>query len=78
MGGTRVGPQAIGEYLVRMRERYEQAPRGEKGRLLDEVCEVTGVMSNNSIEASDRLDESYDECTAPMTCRPLGASRRAF
>jgi hypothetical protein len=42
MGGTRVGPQAIGEYLVRMRERYERAPRGEKGRLLDEVCEVTG------------------------------------
>jgi hypothetical protein len=28
--------------LVRMRERYERAPRGEKGRLLDEVCEVTG------------------------------------
>lgn len=42
MGGTRVGPQATGEYLVRMRERYERAPRGEKGRLLDEVCEVTG------------------------------------
>jgi hypothetical protein len=42
MGGTRVGPQAIGEYLVRMRERYERAPRGGKGRLLDEVCEVTG------------------------------------
>ena len=42
MGGTRVGPQAIGEYLVRMRERYERAPRGEKGRLLDEVCEMTG------------------------------------
>jgi len=42
MGGTRVGPQAIGEYLVRMRERYEGAPRGEKGRLLDEVCDVTG------------------------------------
>lgn len=42
MGGTRVGPQAIGEYLVRMRERYERASRGEKGRLLDEVCEVTG------------------------------------
>ena len=42
MGGTRVGPQAIGEYLGRMRERYERATRAEKGRLLDEVVEVTG------------------------------------
>ena len=42
MGGTRVGPQAIREYLARMRERYEQARREEKGRLLEEVCEVTG------------------------------------
>jgi hypothetical protein len=25
-----------------MRERYERAPRREKGRLLDEVCDVTG------------------------------------
>ena len=32
MGGTRVGPQAIREYLARMRERYEQARREEKGR----------------------------------------------
>ena len=31
MGGTRVGPQAIGEYLVRMRERYEQAAAGREG-----------------------------------------------
>jgi hypothetical protein len=42
MGGTRVGPQAIREYLGRMRERYERASRVEKGPLLDEVCEVTG------------------------------------
>lgn len=42
MGGTRVGPQAIREYLARMRERYQQARRKEKGGLLDEVCEVTG------------------------------------
>lgn len=42
MGGTRVGPQANREYLERMRERYEQASRAEKGPLLDEVCEVTG------------------------------------
>ncbi len=42
MGRIRVGPQAIREYLGRMRERYECAERPAKGRLLDEVCEVTG------------------------------------
>ena len=42
MGATRVGPQATREYLARMRERYERAGREAKGRLLDEVCEVTG------------------------------------
>jgi hypothetical protein len=42
MGATRVGPQARREYLARMRERYETAPRAAKSRLLDEVCEVTG------------------------------------
>lgn len=42
MGGTRVGPQAIREYLGRMRERYERAKQAEKPRLLDEVCEMTG------------------------------------
>ena len=41
MGRIRVGPQAIEEYLGRMRERYEMAPRAAKGRLLDEVCAVT-------------------------------------
>jgi len=42
MGGTRVGPQARREYLVRMRERYRGALRKAKGPLLDEVCEMTG------------------------------------
>ena len=42
MGRIRVGPQAIREYVGRMRERYECAERPAKGRLLDEVCEVTG------------------------------------
>jgi hypothetical protein len=36
-----VGPQAIEEYLARMRGRYERAERAAKGQLLDEVCEVT-------------------------------------
>ena len=42
MGGTRVGPQARREYLGQMRDRYQRAPRDAKGRVLDEVCEVTG------------------------------------
>ena len=42
MGRIRVGPQAIREYLGRMRERYAHAARPTKGQLLDEVCEVTG------------------------------------
>lgn len=42
MGGTRVGPQANGEYLGRMQERYQRAGKAEKTHLLDEVCEVTG------------------------------------
>ena len=42
MGATQVGPQARREYLAKMRERYEDADRAMKGRLLSEVCEVTG------------------------------------
>jgi hypothetical protein len=41
MGRCRVGPHAIEEYLRRMRDRYETVPGAAKGRLLDEVCEVT-------------------------------------
>ena len=41
--GNPVGPQARREYLARMRERYETtADKAARGRLLDEVCEVTG------------------------------------
>jgi hypothetical protein len=42
MGRRRVGPQAIREYLGRMRERYELAEGPAKSRLLDVVCEMTG------------------------------------
>lgn len=41
MGRHRGGPQAIREYVGRMRERYEQADRAAKGPLLDEVCPMT-------------------------------------
>lgn len=49
MGRIRVGPQAIREYLGRMRERYERVERTAKGRLLDEVCEVTGYHRKAAI-----------------------------
>ena len=42
MGASRVGPQARMEYLARMRERYQGTRREVRGRLLDEVCAVTG------------------------------------
>jgi hypothetical protein len=49
MGATRVGPQATGEYLGRMRDRYQRADRTAKGHLLDEVCEVTGYHRKAAI-----------------------------
>ena len=49
MGGTRVGPQTRREYLERMRERYHRAPRPTRGRLLDEVCEMTGYHRKAAI-----------------------------
>lgn len=42
MGRTRVGPQAIDEYLTRMQRRYEGADRETKGQLLDEMEAMTG------------------------------------
>jgi len=42
MGGARVGPRAIGEYLRRMRERYDGARMEARGQLLDEMEAVTG------------------------------------
>lgn len=37
-----MGRQARWEYLCRIWPRYQEAGRAEKGRLLDEVCRVTG------------------------------------
>jgi len=47
--GNPVGPQARREYLARMREPYERADKAAKGRLLDEVCEVTGYHRKAAI-----------------------------
>ena len=49
MGRIRVGPDAIREYVGRMRERYDHAARAAKGPLLDEVCEVTGYHRKAAI-----------------------------
>ena len=49
MRATLVGPQARREYLERMRERYVTATGGAKGRLLDEVCAVTGYHRKAAI-----------------------------
>ena len=37
-----MGRQARWEYLCRIWPRYREADRAEKGRILDEVCRVTG------------------------------------
>lgn len=42
MGGQPVGPQARGEYLARMRDRYAGAKRAVRSQLISEVVAVTG------------------------------------
>ena len=42
MGGQPVGPQARGEYLTRMRDRYSGAQRAVRSALISEVVAVTG------------------------------------
>jgi hypothetical protein len=64
MGDTRVGPQATREYFGRMHERYQGASRAEKGRLLDEVCEVTGYHRKAAIRVLRR------------SARPMGRRRK--
>ena len=54
MGATRVGPQARTEYLARMRERYQGAPKATRGALLDEVCAVTGYHRKAAVRLLNR------------------------
>ena len=41
--------QAVAEYALAFRRRYEAAGRAEKGRLLDEFCETTGMHRKSAI-----------------------------
>lgn len=37
-----MSPKSVSEYLAAIRPRYQRAPKGEKGKLLDEAVQVTG------------------------------------
>ncbi len=37
------------EYLKAIHARYRQAPRAEKGRILDEFCQVTGYHRKSAL-----------------------------
>lgn len=41
--------QSVAEYALVMRRRYELAKRAEKGRILDEFCETTGMHRKAAI-----------------------------
>jgi hypothetical protein len=70
MGASPVGPQATREYLARMRERYEQARHNARGRLLDEVCALTGYHRKAVIRLLRR--------PAPPQPRPPRGRRVAY
>jgi hypothetical protein len=72
MGGARVGPRAIGEYLRRMRERYEGARKEARGPLLDEMEEVTGYHRKALI----RRMHAGEKAGRPRAPRRRGRPRR--
>jgi hypothetical protein len=49
-----VGPRAIGEYLRRMRERYERTKGDKRTELLNEMAAVTGYHRKALIRAMNR------------------------
>jgi len=54
MGVTRVGPRAKGEYLERMRDRYERANAAKRTELLTEMVAVTGFHRKALIRRMNR------------------------
>ncbi len=69
MGATRVGPQARTEYLARMWERYQAAPTTKRGRLLDEVCEVTRYHRKAAVRLLNRA--TPPRARGPRRGRPV-------
>lgn len=69
MGATRVGPQARAEYLARMRERYQGAPKRKRGALLDEVCAVTGYHRKAAVRLLNRA--TAPRARGPRRGRPV-------
>ena len=65
-----MGRQARWEYLCQMWARYREAGRAEKGRLLDEVCRVTGYHRKYAVR---RLNGPAPE-SRPLRRRLRGAS----
>ncbi len=47
--GVAVNRESIREYAVRQRERYVQADRRERSRMLDEVVAVTGYQRKAAV-----------------------------
>ncbi len=46
--------RAVAEYAAAVRERYRRARKGEKGRILDEFCRVTGYHRKAAIRVLGR------------------------
>ena len=60
-------PRSVREYAEALRERYRRAGKGEKGRLLDEFCEVTGYHRKSAVRL---LGRRTGEGAAPRRGRP--------
>jgi hypothetical protein len=65
-----VGPRAIGEYLKRMRERYEGAKAERRSQLLDEMGAVTGYHRKALIRAMNRVVEAVGKKRRKRRGRP--------
>ena len=63
------------EYLARMQGRYVKATKREKGRLLDEVVEVTGYHRRHAVRVL-RHGRFPDPKLAAVQGQPVAATRR--
>src|SRR3954467_875439 len=67
--------QSKQEYLARLQIRYQQATRREKGRLLDEVVEVTGYHRRHAVRVL-RHGRFPDPKLAAIQGQSMAAPRR--